>query len=86
MPEMLMQCEPGDLFPCRNAGNLLSPPTETTRGVAATIKCAIRVLKTPDVVICGHSDYGAMKGMLQHEHLDELPLVKSWMRGLRPHG
>jgi len=84
MPEMLMQCEPGDLFPCRNAGNLVPPPTETTSGVAATIEYAIRVLKIPDVVICGHSDCGAMKGMLQHEHLDELPLVKSWLRHAGP--
>jgi carbonic anhydrase len=49
MPEMVMQCEPGDLFPCRNAGNLVPPPTETTSGVAATIEYAIRVLKIPDV-------------------------------------
>src|SRR5258708_33072414 len=53
MPEMVMQCDPGDLFPCRNAGNLVPPPTETTSGVAATIEYAIRVLKIPDVVFCG---------------------------------
>ena len=84
MPEMVMQCDPGDLFPCRNAGNLVPPPTETASGVAATIEYAIRVLKIPDVVICGHSDCGAMKGMLQHEHLDELPLVKSWLEHAGP--
>ena len=84
MPEMVMQCDPGDLFPCRNAGNLVPPPTETTSGVAATIEYAVRVLKIPDVVLCGHSDCGAMKGLLQNEHLDELPMVKSWLHHAGP--
>jgi carbonic anhydrase len=60
------------------------PPTETTSGVAATIEYAIRVLNVSDVVICGHSDCGATKGMLQHDHLVELPLVKSWLRHAGP--
>ncbi|HEY6414188.1 MAG TPA: carbonic anhydrase [Edaphobacter sp.] len=84
MPEMVMQCDPGELFPCRNAGNLVPPATETTSGVAATIEYAIRVLKIPDVVICGHSDCGAMKGLLEQEHLDELPMVKSWLQHAGP--
>ncbi|HMH15882.1 MAG TPA: carbonic anhydrase [Edaphobacter sp.] len=84
MPEMVMQCDPGDLFPCRNAGNLVPPSTETSSGVAATIEYAVRVLKVPDVVICGHSDCGAMKGILQQDHLDELPMVKSWLHHAGP--
>ena len=84
MPEMVMQCDPGDLFPCRNAGNLVPPHTETTSGVAATIEYAVRVLKVPDVVVCGHSDCGAMKGLLNIDHLDELPMVKSWLQHAGP--
>jgi carbonic anhydrase len=84
MPEMVMQCDPGDLFPCRNAGNLVPPPSETTSGVAATIEYAIRVLNVPDVVVCGHSDCGAMKSILQHEDLDKLPMVKSWLQHAGP--
>jgi carbonic anhydrase len=84
MPEMMMQCDPGELFLCRNAGNLVPPPNEAASGVAATIEYAIRVLKVPDVVVCGHSDCGAMKGILQQEKLDELPLVKSWLQHAGP--
>jgi carbonic anhydrase len=84
MPEMVMQCDPGDLFPCRNAGNLVPPATETASGVAATIEYAVRVLKVPDVVVCGHSDCGAMKGILERDHLDELPMVKSWLQHAGP--
>lgn len=84
MPEMIMQCEPGDLFPCRNAGNLVPPATETTSGVAATIEYAVRVLKVPSIIICGHSDCGAMKGLLENEHLTELLMVRSWLEHAGP--
>lgn len=79
VPEMVMQCEPGDLFPCRNAGNLVPPATETNSGVAATVEYAVRVLKVADVIVCGHSDCGAMKGILESEKLESLPIVRSWL-------
>lgn len=84
MPEMVMQCDPGDLFPCRNAGNLVPPAMETGSGVAATIEYAIRVLKVADVIVCGHSDCGAMKAILESEHLESLPVVRSWLEHAGP--
>jgi len=84
MPEMVMQCEPGDLFPCRNAGNLVPPPYETGSGVAATIEYAVRVLKVKDAIVCGHSDCGAMKALLEREHLEKLPTVNSWLEHAGP--
>lgn len=79
MPELVMQCDAGDLFPCRNAGNLIPPAAEMGCGVAATVEYAIQVLKVPDVIVCGHSDCGAMKGILEHEQLESLPIVRSWL-------
>jgi carbonic anhydrase len=84
MPEMVMQCEPGDLFPCRNAGNLVPPSTETGSGVAATIEYAVRVLKVKDAIVCGHSDCGAMKALLDGNDLDTLPVVRSWLEHAGP--
>jgi len=84
MPEMVMQCEPGELFPCRNAGNLVPPPTEKCSGVAATVEYAVNVLKVKDVIVCGHSDCGAMKGLLEFEKLDALPTVQSWLEHAGP--
>jgi carbonic anhydrase len=84
MPEMVMQCDPGDLFPCRNAGNLVPPPTETGSGVAATIEYAVRGLKVKDAVVCGHSDCGAMKALLESEQLQSLPIVRSWLEHAGP--
>ena len=79
MPEMMMQCDPGMVFSCRNAGNLIPPPTETGSGVPATIEYAVRVLKVPDIVVCGHSDCGAMKAILKPEVLESLPVVRGWL-------
>lgn len=79
MPEMMTQSEPGVLFPIRNAGNMVPPPSETGGGVAATVEYAVRVLKVADVVVCGHSNCGAMQALLQMDTLDSLPTVKAWL-------
>lgn len=84
MPEMMMQCDPGVLFSCRNAGNLIPPPTETGSGVPATIEYAVRVLKVQDIVVCGHSDCGAMKAILKPEALESLPVVRGWLEHAGP--
>ena len=84
VPEMIMQSDPGSLFPCRSVGNLVPPPTETSSGVAATIEYAIRVLKIPDVIVCGHSDCGAMKGVLESEKIEALPAVRSYLQYAGP--
>ena len=46
MPEMMMQCVPGQIVSCRNAGNLVPPPEEVTSGVAATVEDAVQLLGT----------------------------------------
>lgn len=84
MPEMITQCNPGVLFSCRNAGNLIPPPSEVGSGVPATIEYAIRVLKITDIVVCGHSDCGAMKGILKMEELESLPVVRGWLEHAGP--
>ena len=79
VPDMIMQTEPGDLFICRNAGNMVPPYGEFHGGVSATIEYAVRVLNIPDIIVCGHTDCGAMKGLLRPELLSEMPTVKSWL-------
>lgn len=84
VPEVVMQCEPGTLFPCRSVGNLVPPPTEIGSGIAATIEYAIQVLRIPDVIVCGHSDCGAMKAILQSEQIESLPAVRSYLQHAGP--
>jgi carbonic anhydrase len=78
-PEWITQSAPGDLFVCRNAGNL-APSYSHSDSVSATIEYAVSALKIRHIVVCGHSDCGAMKGLLHPEALAEMPDVRSWLK------
>jgi carbonic anhydrase len=80
LPDLLTQSEPGDLFSCRNAGNIVPPYGSVLGGVSATIEYAVMVLNVEHIIVCGHYDCGAMKGALQPETLTDIPTVSSWLR------
>lgn len=76
---MLTQTEPGDLFVCRNAGNIVPPHSSQTGGITASIEFAVSALKVSHIVVCGHTDCGAMKGALNLDKLGGLPHVREWL-------
>jgi carbonic anhydrase len=80
VPNLILQAEPGDIFLCRNAGNVVPPMGELAGGVSATIEYAVEVLKVKHVVICGHSDCGAVKAVLDKIDLNRLPLTAQWLK------
>jgi carbonic anhydrase len=82
-PNLLTQTEPGELFILRNAGNLV-PPFGIHGGEAATLEYALKQLHIQDVIVCGHSNCGAMQGLLAPESLRELPEVAAWLEYARP--
>lgn len=78
-PNLLTRSRPGDLFILRNAGNIVPPHGAASGGEAATIEFAVAGLGVKDIIICGHSHCGAMKGLLQPETVAALPSVASWL-------
>lgn len=80
VPEMITQTKPGDLFICRNAGNIAPAYGEVLSGVSATIEYAVLALNVKDIIICGHSDCGAMKALLHPEMLAGMASVSAWLR------
>jgi carbonic anhydrase len=48
--------------------------------VSATIEYAVGVLGVADVIVCGHTDCGVMKGVLNPDALKLLHNVSSWLR------
>ena len=76
---MITQTDPGELFIVRNAGNIVPPHMMHTGGTTASIEFAVAALKVPHIVICGHTECGAMKGAMNPEDLDTLPHVKEWL-------
>ena len=78
-PNMVTQTEPGDLFIIRNAGNIVPPHAKQASGVTASIEFAVAALGVKHIVVCGHTDCGAMKGALNPAGLDGLPHVQEWL-------
>jgi carbonic anhydrase len=76
---MITQTDPGELFICRNAGNIVPPHMTHTGGMTASIEFAVAALNVPHIVICGHTECGAMKGAMNPDALDGLPHVKEWL-------
>ena len=79
VPELLFQAEPGELFICRNAGNIVPAHGDHNGGVSATVEYAVRALNVKDIVICGHSDCGVMRGLLHPEKVTKMKNVSSWL-------
>ncbi|MBZ9783137.1 carbonic anhydrase [Pseudomonas sp. REP124] len=80
VPELLTQQEPGELFVIRNAGNIVPSYSPNPGGVSATIEYAVAVLGVTDIVICGHSDCGAMTAVAKCKCMDHLPAVAGWLQ------
>jgi carbonic anhydrase len=80
VPDLLTQTNPGDLFICRNAGNIVPSHGDVNGGVSATIEYAVMALGVRDIVVCGHTDCGAMKAVLDPSLVGSMPNVASWLR------
>jgi carbonic anhydrase len=78
-PNLLTQTRPGEIFVLRNAGNIVPPYGAPSGGESATIEYAITALNIRDIIICGHSDCGAMKALIDRESLHGLTEVESWL-------
>jgi carbonic anhydrase len=77
-PNLITQTEPGDLFLLRNAGNIIPPYGSALGGEAATVEYSVEVLGIRKIIVCGHSQCGAMKALLSGQALEHLPAVKAW--------
>ena len=80
VPELITQSSPGDLFVTRNVGNVVPPYGQMNGGVSTAIEYAVAALGVRHIIICGHSDCGAMKAVLNPRSLDNMPTVRSWLR------
>ncbi len=79
-PCLLTQTKPGELFICRVIGNIVPPYPDAIGGVSATIEYAVGVLRVPEVIVCGHTDCGVMRGALNPDALKAYPNVTAWLR------
>lgn len=78
-PNLLTQTEPGELFILRNAGNLVPPYGALQGGEAATIEFAVAGLGVKEIIVCGHTHCGAMKGLLSPPVQSDFPALTQWL-------
>ncbi len=79
VPDLILGTEPGDLFIARSIGNVVPVTGQDVDGVTATIEYAVEVLKVRHVIVCGHSDCGALKAALDRKSLENLPKARRWL-------
>jgi carbonic anhydrase len=79
-PALITNSQPGQLFVDRNPGNFIPPYHGENASESAGIEYALKVLKIPAIIICGHSDCGAMKGVLHPAKVKELHAVANWIK------
>ena len=82
VPNLFASTDPGNLFVIRNVGNIIPPCNATGLSIAdeselAAIEYAIDVLKVKDIIICGHSDCGAINAILNGCPTDAMPHLQS---------
>lgn len=80
VPEEILRAQPGELFVSRNAGNIVPPFAQALGGVTSTVEYAVVALGVRDIIVCGHSDCGAMKALINPELLANMPNVAAWLR------
>jgi len=82
VPNLFASTNPGDLFVLRNMGNLVPPIDLSSEesSVPAAIEFAVCVLQVPDIVVCGHSECGAMQALVQGIDTVSCPHLKSWLK------
>jgi len=80
-PNLLTQTLPGELFIIRNLGNIIPPYKTSNNSEGAGIEYAVQALNIKEIVICGHTLCGSIKGLLKLQSLsDEMPLVYDWLK------
>ena len=79
-PNLITQTKPGDLFVCRNIGNVAPPHGSQDGSIAAIVEYAVGVLGVKHVIVCGHSGCGAIKSLLDPNDDHLVPNVTEWLR------
>lgn len=85
-PNLITATRPGELFLVRNVGNIIpSFNTDLLPAEGAAIEFAVGVLGIKNIIICAHSNCGAMKEMMSGaifspEKSKRFPSVARWLK------
>lgn len=82
VPNVFASTNPGDLFVLRNIGNLVPPVEYADQDASASsaIEFSIFNLRIADIIICGHSECGAMHALSCGVDTKECPHLATWLK------
>jgi carbonic anhydrase len=86
LAELITQSKPGDLFVVKNVGNIVPPANSQAEGnsTGAAIEFAVERLGVTDIVVCGHSQCGAIATLMEPEKARDLPHLYKWIELAAP--
>ncbi len=70
----------GDVFMDRSIGNIVPPPGRGEHEAEAVVEYAVVALGVKHIIICGHSQCGAMKALLDPGSTQGMPAVTAWLK------
>lgn len=81
-PDLFASTNPGDLFVLRNIGNLIPPASCSNQdnSVSAALEFSVFSLKVSNIIVCGHSECGAMQGLANGIDTLCCPHLESWLK------
>ncbi len=82
VPNLFASTNPGDLFVLRNMGNMIPPyssPDQDSSALAA-IEFSMFSLNIYDIIVCGHSECGAMQMLHDKNDTKCCPHLASWLK------
>jgi carbonic anhydrase len=85
--ELITQSKPGDLFVIKNIGNIVPAPEAqgSNNSTGAGIEFAVEALGVSDIVVCGHSQCGAVAALMeQNGGPPELKNLRNWISLMNP--
>jgi len=85
VPNLFASTEPGDIFVIRNVGNIIAPCGPDGRSLsdeseAAAIEFSTLALNVSDIIVCGHSECGAMRALCTEDDALPAPHFHDWLR------
>jgi carbonic anhydrase len=82
VPNLFASVNPGDLFVLRNIGNLIPPAFSSPQenSASAVLEFSIFTLNVSDIIVCGHSECGAMQALAQGIDALSCPHLESWLK------
>jgi carbonic anhydrase len=85
VPNLIFNARPGELFVLRNIANIVPSFADgkvENRSVGAAIEYAVHVLRVEHLIVCGHTECGGLRALLDGEDkLSATPTLAAWLHG-----